>query len=260
MNALHIISRKTMLYIVLVWIAGLVISSYAGGEKSSDLSSSKEMPESCTLGLLAKVYEPVTFAHGMHSLIAEDCGICHHHSESGQTLACNKCHAASLSSKESSILKLKDAYHRQCIGCHKEAEMGPTGCMECHVKRSTKTSSSERVSKTVPAQGAPKDETETYTLSGLEKIYEPVIFSHSMHAEISGECKSCHHHSPPGQTPSCGECHGAPFDPNNLNMPGLKGAYHLQCLGCHRDMDSGPVGCTECHAKKVRQTKDTDIK
>jgi DnaJ-class molecular chaperone len=98
-----------------------------------------------------------------------------------------------------------------------------------------------------------KNEPETCTLRRLEKIYDPVIFSHEKHTNFADNCATCHHHSPIGQTPACGECHGAPFDPKNLSMPGLKGAYHLQCMGCHQETGSGQLGCTDCHAKKLSQ-------
>jgi hypothetical protein len=241
--------KKAVIYIILTLATGLVVGSYAGGEKSA--------PETLTLGSLAKTYEPVMFSHAMHSLIAEDCAVCHHHSPAGQTPACSKCHQASADSKDSNIPALKDAYHRQCIDCHKQIEMGPTGCMECHAKRTTQTSSIAPIKKQI--KEASKDRPEIVTLSSLERRYEPVIFSHAMHTEMAENCAACHHHSPSGQTPACRECHGEPFNPKNLNMPGIKGAYHLQCMGCHQEI-SGPVGCTECHAKKASPTSGLDKK
>lgn len=234
--------RKTVLAIIAALGVFLLIASYADGKK--DTSSSENVPETCTLGRLTKIYDPVTFSHEMHTLVAEDCVICHHHSKAGGTPTCRECHGVSSGSKELNIPELKDAYHRQCMGCHKEMEMGPTGCTECHAKKTTKIP---------PVKKKSEKEPETYTLNGLEKIYDPVIFSHGMHTDFADNCATCHHHSPAGQTLSCGECHGAPFNPKNLNMPGLKGAYHLQCMGCHKEM--GPMGCTECHAKKVSKAK-----
>jgi len=91
---------------------------------------------------------------------------------------------------------------------------------------------------------------EIAVIGSLSNLYEPVTFSHRYHTTMAGECAGCHHHSDPGVYMKCGDCHGAPFDPQNMNMPGLKGAYHLQCMNCHKEMAAGPVGCTECHAKK----------
>lgn len=92
-------------------------------------------------------------------------------------------------------------------------------------------------------------------IGSLAKVYGPVEFSHSQHAEIAGDCAKCHHHSPKGNTPRCGRCHEAitvyRYDPKRKGPDlGLKGAYHGQCMGCHREMESGPLGCTDCHQKK----------
>ena len=32
----------------------------------------------------------------------------------------------------------------------------------------------------------------------------------------------------------------------HIEKPGLKGAFHLNCVGCHQEME-GPTGCEECH-------------
>ena len=62
--------------------------------------------------------------------------------------------------------------------------------------------------KTAPvssSEGIP----ETISLDRVVKMYEPVPFSHEMHAAIAEDCGDCHHHSGAGQTPSCGKCHSA---------------------------------------------------
>lgn len=119
------------------------------------------------------------------------------------------------------------------------------------------------------------DAPETVELDTLSNLYEPVTFDHAMHTEAA-ECVECHHHTT-GQQPvnpnclrchassgesdsiSCGECHSAErFLPKDLeersqpdvyhiDKPGLKGAYHLNCVGCHQEM-GGPTGCQDCHA------------
>lgn len=242
-------TKKTTVAIILILCVCILTATYAIGEKRGNASSVEGGPETCTLGSLAKIYESVTFSHEMHTLVAEDCATCHHHSKAGQTPLCEKCHRPSSDPRDSKIPNLKDAYHRQCIGCHKEMEMGPTGCTECHAKKATKIP---------PIKKKSKKEPKTYTLNDLEKTYDPVTFSHGMHTDFADNCATCHHHSPAGETPACGECHGAPFDPENLAMPGLKGAYHRQCMGCHKEFDAGPAGCTECHAKKVIQKSKTE--
>src|SRR3990172_988875 len=89
-------------------------------------------------------------------------------------------------------------------------------------------------------------------LDKLVGLYEPVSFPHKLHADMEkmgSGCMVCHHHNPPGRILSCGECHGGPSNPNNLGQPGLKGAYHRQCLGCHREW-SHKTDCNICHTKR----------
>jgi hypothetical protein len=109
---------------------------------------------------------------------------------------------------------------------------------------------------------------ETVTVGALADRYEPAVFPHRkvvdrlradiaasglaahFHAEDDLACTGCHHHSPVGvRPPACGNCHGEPFQPANLNAPGLYGAYHQQCVGCHQQLGL-PTGCTDCHAER----------
>jgi hypothetical protein len=72
------------------------------------------------------------------------------------------------------------------------------------------------------------------------------------HNDPGTVCQGCHHNSPASKKPPrCGNCHGKPFDPNSPDTPGLIGAYHLQCMGCHTVMElKNPAGCTSCHKEK----------
>lgn len=104
----------------------------------------------------------------------------------------------------------------------------------------------------------------------LDKIadqYQGVNFDHKLHAgmsEMSEGCSTCHHFCPPGQIPPCRTCHGGEANPQNLRQPGLKGAYHRQCLNCHREW-SHETDCNVCHlpqakyAKAAEKTDPTDI-
>jgi hypothetical protein len=98
----------------------------------------------------------------------------------------------------------------------------------------------------------------------ISNLYKPVIFSHELHAsmsDISGGCTLCHHYSEEtGEIPSCGECHEEKSDITKLNVPSLKGAYHRQCLGCHREW-SHENACQFCHEEitgPVELTETTD--
>jgi hypothetical protein len=74
------------------------------------------------------------------------------------------------------------------------------------------------------------------------------------HNNAGTVCQGCHHHSPESQKPpKCGHCHGNPFDEGNLMKPGLLGAYHQQCMGCHEAMEiKKPKECVECHKERKK--------
>jgi hypothetical protein len=118
------------------------------------------------------------------------------------------------------------------------------------------------------------DAPETVTIDILAELYGPVEFNHAGHTEMV-ECSDCHHHTVgtvtqrwnckkchnnplEGDTVSCSDCHpqdrfsskylATLDDPElfHIEKPGLKGAFHLNCVGCHQEM-GGPTGCEECH-------------
>ena len=118
------------------------------------------------------------------------------------------------------------------------------------------------------------DAPESVDIDSMSKLYGAVAFDHAAHVAMA-ECADCHHHTTgtgiatptcarchdgktEGDTVSCSDCHAAePFvrenlikleDPEIFHMdkPGLKGAYHLNCISCHQEVD-GPTGCQDCH-------------
>jgi hypothetical protein len=84
-------------------------------------------------------YGKVTFHHKQHAeTLKIDCVKCHHTWKKGETTGklCVDCHKASAEGK---TLSAKEAFHKDCKGCHEEAKKagkpaGPTGCTQCHVK------------------------------------------------------------------------------------------------------------------------------
>jgi hypothetical protein len=133
----------------------LSVSAYAAMDAS-------DAPDSITIDAIAKYYEPVEFDHAMHTELADDCSVCHHHSTGNGTsdiycsrchsdyqeldrVSCQDCHAVDSFSAEainrqgqldlyhSDMLGLKGAYHQNCLGCHQEMD-GPVGCEDCHAK------------------------------------------------------------------------------------------------------------------------------
>lgn len=115
------------------------------------------------------------------------------------------------------------------------------------------------------------------TLNRKGQLYEPFAFNHARHIQLNRECADCHHHTTGTlvEDPNCIRCHRNsaestvvrcrgchPADPfsaaalrekdqvrnrYHLDKPGLKGAMHQSCIGCHRKVAQGPTGCTECH-------------
>ena len=87
----------------------------------------------------------------------------------------------------------------------------------------------------------------------LEGVYLPVPFDHKGHAkmaEMTRGCPTCHHYTPAGQEhPACKTCHAIDAAGTDIHKPGLKGAYHRQCLNCHKDWID-ETDCGICHRKK----------
>ncbi len=96
----------------------------------------------------------------------------------------------------------------------------------------------------------PDDGPKIVIIDDLADLYEPVPFSHELHASMSemiGGCENCHHYSEPGGAiPPCRECHDKDKGPVDLKKPSLKGAFHRQCMNCHRDW-SHENACSFCH-------------
>lgn len=82
----------------------------------------------------------------------------------------------------------------------------------------------------------------------LVELYGPAQFDHELHQRIAQDCNMCHHYSG-DKTPPCKECHNTPFNPDNLNKPGIAHVYHLRCISCHTENQVGPAECTGCHNK-----------
>lgn len=118
------------------------------------------------------------------------------------------------------------------------------------------------------------------SLDTMAEFFEGVEFDHAMHTELGEDCSACHHHttgtgttddrcvrchadSADNAVVGCRDCHVAdPFSAEHINRvaldvyqyhidkPGLKAAYHWNCLGCHEQM-GGPIDCQDCHARNM---------
>ena len=135
------------------------------------------------------------------------------------------------------ITQMND-YCRTCHVCENPTKFNP--CLEQCARHGAQFSSTKSF------EAGPK----IVIIDKLSKLYKPVIFSHELHAsmsDMSGGCTLCHHYSEDsGEIPACDKCHKIKPDLAELNKPSLKGSYHRQCLGCHREW-SHDNACQFCH-------------
>jgi hypothetical protein len=76
------------------------------------------------------------------------------------------------------------------------------------------------------------------------------------HSEPGTLCQGCHHHSPPAEKPpACSSCHGETIEGADAFRPGLVGAYHQQCIGCHEKMGIEKPDARDCNACHVEKNK-----
>jgi len=174
-----------------------------------------------------------------------------------------------------------------CAGCHAampdNAAADQTGCLSCHMELPSgmepmpddKTLARMLLDSRRPVQGTydQKDIPDIVEIGGLSQKYDPVKMPHrrmvnkltaniadnelaaNFHRGPGTLCQGCHHNSPAStKPPKCISCHGKPFDERDPMKPGLMAAYHVQCMGCHKDMGiERPVAtnCTACHRAKI---------
>jgi hypothetical protein len=137
----------------------------------------------------------------------------------------------------------KNAAH--CGDCH--ACTTPTAAEPC-LKRCAR-----QVETQVEKAFAPGEGPDVVILGELSELYLPVPFDHRGHAAMSqmaGGCGACHHYTQEdAKHPACKTCHAIDAG-GDIRKPGLKGAYHRQCISCHREW-SGETSCSICHLPKA---------
>ncbi|MBF0469126.1 MAG: cytochrome C [Desulfamplus sp.] len=90
-------------------------------------------------------------------------------------------------------------------------------------------------------------------IKSIQKRIEKNSMARTFHGDETVLCMGCHHNSPATEKPQkCGSCHGK-ADTKGDGRPGLKGAYHGQCITCHQKMNIEAVAatdCNKCHKEK----------
>ena len=117
------------LAVIVVFVAILFQVAYA----------QKKPPEPLMLKLDGAKFPAVPFSHSLHTEKAKaDCVVCHHKDKNPKEPGgCMPCHDRN--EVKDGAPPIKDAYHKNCIDCHKEFVAkkvnAPTKCNECHKKQ-----------------------------------------------------------------------------------------------------------------------------
>ena len=131
---------------IVTLIIGLVLVGAVGWQVSMAQEEEYNLAHEDVFGNLRR--PQVFFSHEIHVDNLEDggCGKCHHSPDDdtgqlvyidGDEQPCAECHGLQ---KEDRILALREAYHTNCTGCHRDLiksgnlQSGPTTCGECHRK------------------------------------------------------------------------------------------------------------------------------
>ncbi|MBW1988665.1 MAG: cytochrome C [Deltaproteobacteria bacterium] len=207
--------------------------------------------------------ERITLAVAMHGAAGDYSCVGCHADRARETTGCAGCHAA---------MEAKDLAGAECAACHAvEVSPGELAEMSGEKRRAMAKRLAERRRNIAPLPDK-KDIPETVTIGVLADEYQPARLPHGkivsalyekmkentmaavFHAEPATMCAGCHHKSPAAiKPPACASCHGKPFVPQAGDRPGLKAAYHGQCMGCHSAMDvekPADTACEACHPKK----------
>jgi hypothetical protein len=190
-------------------------------------------------------FGPVPFDHLGHAKWAElsgGCLVCHHYTPEGSAHpACGSCHIPSLKREDITMPSLKGAYHRQCMGCHREWSH-TTRCDVCHVQRIgqqrgviTREDALGHMTPPIPAP-----ETEIYEPESRPSVGTKVIFRHGQHTRRFGlKCAECH------RGDSCTRCHEE--GKTHVQVVRVTGEHHQDCSLCHAADTAEGGRCDVCH-------------
>ena len=223
-------------------------------QAASEELASKQGPDFILLDMIKSEEEgedrfgPVPFDHQGHAEwagISGGCTMCHHYTPEGAAHpACRTCHLPLVRRSDITKPGLKGAYHRQCMGCHREWSQN-TRCVACHIKMVGEERGVITREEALGHMGAPIPEpgTEIYELKSESAPGKKAIFRHNEHTHrFDLKCAECH------QQDNCARCHGGGEKlTREVRSPGED--HHRDCVSCHR-ADVGAGGkCDRCHWK-----------
>ena len=185
--------------------------------------------------------------------------------------------------------------HKNCAGCHAQMTgqvFADRDCVQCHAvgkdrldplpgndEARAKIAAAEINARPETLEGVAETEIpEKVTVDIMADEYQGATFPHRKIVKALAEktkksklatafhsgrpetlCMGCHHNSPASLTPPrCVSCHNLNKEGAADSRPGLKGAYHGQCIGCHQEMGiekPAATDCTECHKKSDKTVK-----
>jgi hypothetical protein len=205
-------------------------------------------PDLIIIDVLEEFYGPVPFSHRLHAGMSEmngGCANCHHELETGdEIMSCGECHPKEIGATLA-VPSLKGAYHRQCLGCHRDWAH-ENACGYCHVEKADAPEGEPPMDKTdiigIPHPRITAEDTYIYE-TGHEET--PVVtFHHIDHVHLYGlSCADCHQ----GQT--CGRCHDETISREQIDHKETCGSCH----DCNKEQS-----CNFCHSREARPSFDHD--
>ena len=230
-------SARYIGYLLITAISGVMLYGWIqyqhpeGGELVELGPDLVEIARSEVFGSLDR--PAVAFQHEQHveKLEGEDCTVCHEKDAEGALVP-------SFARDLDDAGDLMDAFHDQCIGCHRERvkegdSAGPRSCGGCHVHDKRYASSRKPMGFHL-------------------ELHHKHVTAHE------DKCETCHHSWDEqarelvyveGTESSCRDCHGEVTADKLLSM---RDTAHDSCVGCHRDLEKegkegGPTKCSGCH-------------
>ncbi len=190
-------------------------------------------------------FGPVPFDHTGHAKwakLADGCTMCHHYTPEGvEHPACKTCHPPGLIRPDLRKPSLKGAYHRQCMGCHREWSHN-TKCDVCHIKKvgDERGVIDPKEALSRMSDPIPEPDTRIYQTRSKPTPGAQAIFRHKEHSHRFGlTCAECH------QGDNCTRCHEA--GRQHVQRKRTLEERHQDCIDCHKvDVVTGG-NCARCH-------------
>ena len=230
----------------------------------------------------------VAFDHKGHEMVTSSCSSCHHRtmrpcgechslagSPEGDGVTMERAHHHARSQYSCVGCHNLNTREPECAGCHVQPSAAPADrtCAVCHSGPPAAPEVAELPppDRVVPVLAPLPPISESYPeiveIASLVDRYEASKLPHAkivarldaavresdlavgFHRNMETLCVGCHHHSPAAtRPPPCRACHAQAAA--TRDMPGLKVAYHRQCMGCHAAMGIKAMTCTDCHAER----------